>query len=115
MSSKVAYKESLLPSAVVEAAPAKKGCSAGLRVVKALLLGISAWACLNALDLVPAPASVADALIPSTYSVEAQCPQVSAVFPEKNAELWKSLGESYSSDAFKGRAIEWLGGAVRVP
>ena len=115
MSSKVAHtKEPLLPSAV-EVVPAKKGCSAGLRVVKALLVGMSAWACLHALGLAPVPEVAVDALFPALYTAESQCPQVSAIVPEKSSELWTSLGETYASDAFKSRAAEWLGGAVRVP
>ncbi|THH12982.1 hypothetical protein EW146_g7187 [Bondarzewia mesenterica] len=43
------------------------------------------------------------------------CPQVEALYPSKNAELFKSLGETLGTEEFKGRAVEWLGGAVRVP
>ena len=116
MSSKVAYtKEPLLPSAALEVAPPKRGCSAGLRVVKALLLGMTALACANALGFAPLPEFVSDALLPELYNAKPQCPQVSAIVPEKNAGLWDSVGSTIGSDAFKARAVEWLGGAVRVP
>ncbi|KAG0709281.1 hypothetical protein DFH29DRAFT_1027230 [Suillus ampliporus] len=43
------------------------------------------------------------------------CPQVSELIPESNGALWKTLGSTYETDAFKTRAVDWLGGAVRIP
>ncbi|KAI0038762.1 carboxypeptidase S [Auriscalpium vulgare] len=43
------------------------------------------------------------------------CPQVGPVYPTRSAELWKSLGKTYGSSEFLLRAVDWLGGAVRVP
>lgn len=43
------------------------------------------------------------------------CPQPSPLVPSKNGALWKDLDAKYSSDAFEATAVEWLGGAVRVP
>lgn len=43
------------------------------------------------------------------------CPQAEVLVPEKNSALWDSLTATYSTDAFQSRAVEWLGGAVRVP
>ncbi|KAH9066867.1 hypothetical protein EDB87DRAFT_1573733 [Lactarius vividus] len=43
------------------------------------------------------------------------CPQVDALYPDRNAPLWERLGNDFSQDAFALRAVEWLGGAVRVP
>lgn len=43
------------------------------------------------------------------------CPQVSELLPGKNYELWDSLSNTYSTDSFKLKAINWLSGAVQVP
>ncbi|KAH9970444.1 hypothetical protein BJV74DRAFT_879845 [Russula compacta] len=43
------------------------------------------------------------------------CPQSDALYPDSHAELWKSLGHNLKGDAFTTRAVEWLGGAVRIP
>ncbi|PIL24979.1 hypothetical protein GSI_12866 [Ganoderma sinense ZZ0214-1] len=107
----------LLPSTASHAAPRKKGsCRAGLAVVKALLFGVGLFVCLNAVGLSPIPRCVTDRLAPDHHwKAEEQCPQATAVVPTKNAELWNSLGDTYGTDAFRSRAVEWLGGAVRVP
>ncbi|KAG6809472.1 hypothetical protein H0H92_016114 [Tricholoma furcatifolium] len=38
-----------------------------------------------------------------------------ALLPTENLALWDSLSSNYASDAFKLRAAEWIGGAVRIP
>ena len=43
------------------------------------------------------------------------CPQPSALTPIEHAQLWQSLSGTYGTDAFVSRAIDWLGGAIRVP
>ncbi|KAG2157824.1 uncharacterized protein EDB93DRAFT_1124887 [Suillus bovinus] len=43
------------------------------------------------------------------------CPQVSELIPKSNGALWKTLGDTYETDAFKMRAVDWLAGAVRIP
>jgi Gly-Xaa carboxypeptidase len=43
------------------------------------------------------------------------CPQVDELVPEKNGVVWESLQQAYSTEEFKARAIDWLGGAVRIP
>ncbi|KIK37885.1 hypothetical protein CY34DRAFT_15390 [Suillus luteus UH-Slu-Lm8-n1] len=43
------------------------------------------------------------------------CPQVSELIPKSNGALWRALGETYETDAFKMRAVDWLAGAVRIP
>ena len=43
------------------------------------------------------------------------CPQADALYPDRHAPLWESLGKEFSQDAFTLRAVEWLGGAVRIP
>ncbi|KAH9975656.1 hypothetical protein BJV74DRAFT_178104 [Russula compacta] len=42
------------------------------------------------------------------------CPQSDALYPERHAQLWKSLGRDFDEDAFMTRAVTWLGGAVRI-
>jgi Gly-Xaa carboxypeptidase len=43
------------------------------------------------------------------------CPQVDELVPEKNGAIWENLQDTYSTEEFKARAIDWLGGAVRIP
>ncbi|KAG1788203.1 uncharacterized protein HD556DRAFT_1434081 [Suillus plorans] len=43
------------------------------------------------------------------------CPQVDELVPEKNGVVWESIQHVYSTEEFKTRAIDWLGGAVRIP
>ncbi|KAG2145101.1 hypothetical protein DEU56DRAFT_788792 [Suillus clintonianus] len=43
------------------------------------------------------------------------CPQVSELIPKYNGALWKTLGDTYETDTFKMRAVDWLSGAVRIP
>ncbi len=44
------------------------------------------------------------------------CPQPGVLVPSKNGALWKGLvEETYNSQEFHDRAVNWLGGAVRVP
>ena len=45
----------------------------------------------------------------------ALCPQAKSIIPLKHSEVWESLVERSTTDEYKTRAIEWLGGAVRVP
>ncbi|KAH9935932.1 carboxypeptidase S [Epithele typhae] len=47
-----------------------------------------------------------------TYDAQEQCPQVIPVTPDTNAKVWAELGETYGSNAFKLRAVEWLGDAA---
>ncbi|KAI0924588.1 hypothetical protein AcW2_005436 [Taiwanofungus camphoratus] len=43
------------------------------------------------------------------------CPQASPLVPQKNEELWSSLGETFGTEAFLDRAVNWIAGAVRIP
>ncbi|OAX43947.1 carboxypeptidase S [Rhizopogon vinicolor AM-OR11-026] len=43
------------------------------------------------------------------------CPQVDELIPEKNGVIWESLQDTYSTEEFEARAVDWLGGAVRIP
>ena len=42
------------------------------------------------------------------------CPQADVLVPQANGPLWNSLSAVYASDNFKVRAVNWLGGAVRI-
>ena len=57
-------------------------------------------------------------LLPKTShhdSVEAVCPQTSAIAPQLHTELLEKLEDKYAKQEFHETAFEWLGGAVRVP
>ena len=43
------------------------------------------------------------------------CLQVEPLVPTKNAALYEDAGKLISTEEFKQRAVEWLGGAVRIP
>lgn len=48
-------------------------------------------------------------------SAKELCPQTKALVPSKHKELWEMVGASYDSPEFKDKAVEWLGGAVKIP
>jgi hypothetical protein len=54
-------------------------------------------------------------ILASDREVARPCPQSNALYPGQHAELWESLGREFDEDAFTTRAVEWLGGAVRIP
>ncbi|KAF5344591.1 hypothetical protein D9758_013906 [Tetrapyrgos nigripes] len=41
------------------------------------------------------------------------CHQQQPLIPEKNAALWKTLSDTFRTDNFEARAIDWLAGAVK--
>jgi len=43
------------------------------------------------------------------------CPQAAELVPTKNAQVWKDLTQTFGTNNFKTRAIDWLGDAVRIP
>ena len=45
----------------------------------------------------------------------ALCPQVNPITPTKHSAIWESFVERTTTSEYKTRAIEWLGGAVRIP
>ena len=49
-----------------------------------------------------------------SYGSQAVCPQEEQLLPERNKELWESIGTQIETDDFKAKAAEWLGGAVKV-
>ncbi|KAI6117457.1 carboxypeptidase S [Pisolithus croceorrhizus] len=43
------------------------------------------------------------------------CPQVPELIPQRDFDIWESLGATYDTDIFKAKAVRWLAGAVQVP
>ena len=43
------------------------------------------------------------------------CPQVLEITPNANANFWQDLTVTFKTPEFKTLAVDWLGGAVRVP
>lgn len=61
------------------------------------------------------PGSVWHNVDGSMQTVNAACPQISAIAPSAHAKLLKALDSEYSTQTFKLKAYESLGQAVRVP
>ena len=54
----------------------------------------------------------------STYyegSNSEPCPQADPLVPQTNNKIWKTLTGLYTTDSYVEQAVEWLGGAVRIP
>ena len=49
------------------------------------------------------------------YDSAQTCPQADEVKPSTHAALWRELGEQIGTEEFKLKAVDWLGGAVRIP
>lgn len=43
------------------------------------------------------------------------CPQVDVVVPEKNANIWKTAGQTIATQEFKLRAASLLSGSIQIP
>ncbi|KAL5531541.1 hypothetical protein ACEPAG_4418 [Sanghuangporus baumii] len=43
------------------------------------------------------------------------CPQADILFPVRNKVVWDAFGAQLDTNDFRSKAIDWLGGAVRVP
>ena len=65
--------------------------------------------------LQPATDSVRALWPESEVDTASLCPQVSALSPTKHTGLFETLGQTYKTDTFLQRAVELLGGAVRIP
>ncbi|CDO73281.1 hypothetical protein BN946_scf185008.g43 [Trametes cinnabarina] len=102
-----------LPAYAQEQEPKRKTRCAGRTLVKGLVGVLAVLTVLHSFDIVDLRSCGANHGVANPSAD--LCPQASAVVPEKNGELWKSLGKTFDSDAFKMRAVQWLGGAVRVP
>ncbi|KZV66012.1 carboxypeptidase S [Peniophora sp. CONT] len=114
MASEKQLTEFLLPQATVVNPPqrSRKLCWA---VIGAFVLAGTVY-------LVPSLALLLSHALPSCLhahhsrtQLEALCPQESSLYPQKHADLWADLDHTYGADDFKKNAIQWLGGAVRVP
>ncbi|KAH9893483.1 carboxypeptidase S [Cubamyces lactineus] len=107
-------KKGELPQPNAHASAPKRTRCVGRGLVKGLVAVLALLTCLHSLHIVNLHSCWGSHDAASDMSAEL-CPQASAVVPQRNGELWKSLGKTYDSDTFKARAVEWLGGAVRVP
>ncbi|KAG6910025.1 hypothetical protein DXG01_013749 [Tephrocybe rancida] len=58
---------------------------------------------------------IVDDIFDKGSSTGPQCAQSSVLTPVKNGDLWDSLSSTFGTEAFKAKAVEWIGGAVRVP
>ncbi|KAL1691810.1 hypothetical protein GGG16DRAFT_112730 [Schizophyllum commune] len=86
--------------------------------------GWSGKTCLRLLAFVLAAALLGRSALYSTQaertlaiaaSAKAYCAQPDALYPTKNAELYDELDGTFGTAKLKERAIDWLGGAIRVP
>ncbi|KAI0820814.1 carboxypeptidase S [Trametes gibbosa] len=90
----------------------KKTRCVGRTLVKGLVVVFALLTCLQSLQVVDLRSCWSDGAADASAEL---CPQAHAVVPKKNGELWTSLGKAFGTDTFKERAVEWLGGAIRVP
>jgi len=92
--------------------PIKLGSPSRSKRIKALVVGL----CLGLLGTGGfVLQSIAPGFAVSKPHPTALCPQVNPIAPAKHPAIWESLVERFTTDEYKTRAIEWLGGAVRVP
>ncbi|EMD39065.1 hypothetical protein CERSUDRAFT_112759 [Gelatoporia subvermispora B] len=109
-------KEFVLPVSEPVAHPARHGPFSRLRLCVQLAVVIFGFsACLHSLDLLPTDPLSSLSDVSDNAELKALCPQAAPLLPQKNGALWEKLGETYGSEAFLTRAVDWLGGAVRVP
>ena len=86
----------------------------GRKRVTTLVIGL----CLGALG---AGGFVLRSILPTSPAPESYvqvaselCPQAKSTTPVKHSAIWNTLVERSASEEFKERAVEWLGGAVRI-
>ena len=110
----VVEKDGLLPSVMPYNASGPRGGLSSLRAT--VYLAIALVCTCTALWTLDAPQFIHDSSLGSVTAAAADlCPQAPAVTPVKHAELWQSLDKTYGKESFVSRAIDWLGGAIRVP
>lgn len=51
---------------------------------------------------------------PSRLTPSDSCPQDTAITPQKHALIWESLLKEAGTEEYKGKAVEWLSGAIRI-
>lgn len=78
--------------------------------------------CLLSLLLISGPGNIDFTGIAKPYVVQRHrqykgnvCPQSEPLIPSTDNALWKNLSEYYATDSFLEQAVDWLGGAVRIP
>ena len=87
------------------------------RTTKVLVLGLSIvtlsiWSFssrLPPLRLRGAPLTTSSRLAPSD-----PCPQAAAITPKKHVLIWESLLKEAATEEYKGKAVEWLSGAIQI-
>ena len=105
-------KVDILTSALVVRAPRSRKSKWTTLGFVALLASVFAVAFLRYDSL---NAKLLSATISLSHGVAKLCPQSDALYPQSHAQLWDSLGRDFDEDAFMTRAVDWLGGAVRIP
>ncbi|KAI0352309.1 carboxypeptidase S [Trametes cingulata] len=108
---KTRFASAYMPEPVSQGQAQRRTRCMGRMLVKGLVVVLTLLICLHSLDVVDLRSYLPD----DTDASAEQCPQAAALVPEKNADLWRDLGKTIASDAFKSRAVEWLAGAVRFP
>jgi len=94
--------------------PVKLGSPSRCNRTKALAIGLC-LGLLGAGGFVPPAIATKLAVSKPHHDPAAPCPQVEPIIPTKHSAIWESFLENSTTDEYKTRAIEWLGGAVRVP
>ncbi|GLB41814.1 putative to MEROPS metallopeptidase family M20A [Lyophyllum shimeji] len=97
----------LLPSPLVQHPKRTSALRSSLRILSVFLL--CGYACMTLTAQLPL---LVDDLLDKH---ESRCPQSDPLVPERNGALWKSLNATFGTESFKAQAVDWLGGAVRVP
>ena len=108
----VVEKDGLLPSVMPYNASSPRGSLSSLRATVYFAIAL-ACTC-TALWTLDALRFIHDSSLGSITAAADRCPQAPAVTPVKHAELWQSLNNTYNTKPFVSRAIEWLGGAIKV-
>ena len=108
-------KDTLPSSNHIQSAPSRSKRSLLLKIlVIGSILWIAAIRLLPLLTVVARHCGVWRDELTNAYT-EPPCLQVNILQPNKNSEIWESIGKEISTNAFKDSAISWLSGAVQVP
>lgn len=108
MSKNLAEKGTLLPTTTPEV-KRRSSVIKKLHLVPLLLLAVALYkyGCFH---------SFTDGAVDLSEELKNElCPQPKPLSPEKNAELWESLGKNYETKEFQKKAIDLLSGAVQIP
>ena len=104
-----------LPAAAFVQAPRHRWQESKWRVLGlvALLAGVLTVVSRRYADL-PSGSFVSQRLLDHRRGAKL-CPQSGPLYPKQHAEVWESLKRDFDEKTFRTRAVEWLGGAVRIP